>query len=118
MENNGFVGPTPVPSGLTEFVLPPGPDGVAQRFRLDLVEASRELTRILKAHEGATNGEELDALVEWVHAKTGARLNLGQADWLWCYAVHEREQKRADFTRGLQLLSSTVSTPAGSVPAN
>jgi hypothetical protein len=113
MDMNGMLGPTPIPSGLTEFVLPGG-----ARFALDLVEANREMMRILKAHEQAPEaGQELDAWQAWVKTKTGIDMNLGQVDWLWMYIVQERERARADFTRELQLLNSTASTPAGSAPA-
>lgn len=112
-ELNGNLGPTPVPSGLTEFVLPSG-----QRFHMDLVAANREMARIFKATEGCQNGEDMDAWGAWLNKVTGCQFNLSQADWFWRFVVTERERARADFTRALQLLSSTPSTPAGLAPTN
>jgi len=110
---NGHLGPTPVPSGLTDFVLSDG-----RRFALDLVETARQLNKISKDTEGAQQGEQFEALIAWVLQKTGVTLNLSQADWFWSYVIMERERARADFIRELQSLSSTTSTPVDSVLAS
>jgi hypothetical protein len=84
-----------LPAGVVTFVLGEG----GPEFRLDVVEAAREVKRIADRcrAEGKESFEHLDEFAGFVRRKAGVEPSLGQLDALWrevvgAYEVFQRRR--------------------------